>query len=143
MTGHGKGYVSNFADGFYNHFTGLYTFIYFDDIKSRAIRYSIEGRRGNLYMNASGYNITTRCSGLYPHPDTLVVSGKGYAEKHVKHGPDIEDNVNFILTVRVKESDSLEFKMEIRSDENPRLNHDSGLVQIKSEISNLRFGICC
>lgn len=142
LTGNGKGCVPNCCDEFYNHMAVLYAFVYCrDDVKNRTIRYSVGNDDVSLRMHALGYNVKMQCPDQCF--DKLVIYGKGYAEKHLQCNPDITDHVDFILTVCKKVPDNLEFKMEIKSDINPKLNHDSGFVQAKSAISNLRLVVSC
>ena len=141
LSGIGKGCVINPCDEFYNHIAALYAFIFSSDIKNRTIGYSVGSDVFNLHMRSTGYNVKIQ------HPiqctDKLVVYGKGYAEKHVKCKPDISGNVDFVLTVCKKAANNLEFRMEIKSETNPKLNHDSGFVLVKRDISNLCLIICC
>lgn len=72
-----------------------------------------------------------------------MIYGKGYAEQRGNEGPDLTGQPSFILTVRRKTSGGLEFRMEIKSETNPELNHDSGFVQVREMVSNLRMVACC
>ena len=141
LTGNGIGCIANRCDGFYNELSALYAFVYCHNDKNRAIRYSVGNDDANLHMYASGHDIEIQCPGYCS--DKLVIYGKGYAEKHKKGNPDIASRANFILTVCKKANDILEFRIEIISDTNPQLNHDSGFVQVKNANSNLSLIICC
>lgn len=141
LTGNGKGCVPNCCDAFYSHIAALYASVYCSDLKNRTIRYIVGNDETNLRMHASGYNVKIQCSGHCC--DKVVLYGKGYAEKHLQCCPKITGYADFILTVCKKVPDNLEFRMEIKSDKNPKLKHDSGFVQVKSTISNLHFVICC
>lgn len=141
LSGNGKGCVPNCCDAFNNCKAVLYAFVYSrDNVKNRTIRYTVGNDDISLRMHASKYNVKIQ------RPDQcankLVIYGKGSAEKHLQCNPDISSGVEFILTVCKKVPDNLEYRMEIKSKACPELNHDSGFVQVKSEISNLRF-FCC
>lgn len=92
-------------------------------------------------MYASGYNVKIQSPGQCA--DKLVIYGKGYAEQRGTDGSDLAGKASFILTVRRKTAGSLEFRMEIKSEMNPELNHDSGFIQVRDIVSNLRMVACC
>lgn len=141
LTGNGTGCVPNCCDEFFKGIAELYSFVYSSDAKCRTIRYSVKDSCSSLQLFASDYNVKMQCPGHCC--DNLVIFGKGYVKKHSNCSPDITVQANFILTVEHKTPDTLEFRMEIKSDFHPEFDHDSGFIQDKSEISDLRFIICC
>lgn len=141
LNGNAKGCITNCCDEFCGQMALLHAFVFFCDVKSRIIRYSVGHDDDNLHLYASGYNINIQC------PDQscgkVFVFGKGYSKKYTQCSPCIKDNVDFILTVCNKVNDNLEFRMEIKSHTNPRLNHDSGFVQVKKATLNQPLILCC
>lgn len=141
LTGNGIGCVTNCCDEFCGNVAELYAFVHSSDAKCRTIRYSVKNEDSCLQLVASDYHVKMQCPGHCS--DKLVIYGKGYVRKHSKCSPDIADQADFILTVHKKIPDVLEFRMEIKSDFEPNLNHDSWFVQVKSSISDLCLIICC
>lgn len=137
LTGTGKGCVSNVHDEFYGDTAVLYSFIYCCDLKNRTIRYSVGNNDQSLSFLATGQNIMIQCP---THcSDQVVVWGKGHVKKndgcHCNHsGP-----ANFTLSIAKKTNKKLMFKMEIHSDTNPTLNHNSGFIQTKTSGNNLHY----
>jgi len=141
LTGTGKGYVPNCCDELHHQLVTLYAFLYSSDLRNRTVRYSVGENGADLLLRAAGCSVKMQCPGCCS--DKLVIYGKGTAEKPSEEKPDCPVQVDFILTVGRKISDNLEFRMEIKSDKNPGFNHDSGFVQVRDAISNLRFEEYC
>lgn len=141
LIGTGKGCVPNCCDKFNNFMAKLYAVVYCRDIKNRTIHYCVGNDETNLRMCASGHQVKIHCPDQCT--EKLVIFGKGYAEKQGSCPPNTMGKANYILTVGHKIPGVLEFRMEINSDANPALNHDSGFVQVKCAISNLQIIDCC
>lgn len=137
----GKGCIYNCFDEFYNHMATLYSFLNSSDVKNRTIRYTVKTGSSALGMRATGYSIKVEC--LEHCYNKLIIYGNGYAKRLSKCNPDIAGNVSFILTVCKKAPYTLEYRIEIKSRANPKLNHDSGFVRVKHTISDLRLIIGC
>ncbi len=119
----------------------LYSFLNSIDAKNRTIRYTVKNGNASLGMYARGYSVNVECPGhCY---NKLIIYGNGYAKRLSKCNPDIAGNVSFILTVCKKVPYTLEYRMEIKSRTNPKLNHDSGFVRVKQTISDLKLNIFC
>lgn len=139
LVGNGKGCVSNCCDEFHFQTASLSAFLSCRDYKNRTLRYTVENKDTGLRLYTTGYNIKMKCP--CHCSDSLVIFGKGQVEKRLKHEPDITGSADFILTVRKKADDSLEFRMEIRSGSNADLNHDSGFIQVKRALSDKQLSI--
>jgi len=141
LIGNAKGCVSNCCDEFDNQPASLYAFLFCCDPKNRTIRYSVGNEDLKLQLYASGHDIKVKnpCCCC----DSLVIYGRGCVDRALKGKPNISGPANFILTVRNRAGDMLEFRMEIKSDAEPKFNHDSGFTQVKNVWSDLKFKICC
>ena len=135
LIGSGKGIISNKKDEFYNSVANLSAFVCCCYDENKTIRYSVEADNANLCMNASNFNVKIKCP---EHcTDKLVIYGNGYVSKNRC----FKGKANFILTVCSTAFDTIEFIMEIKSDTNPKLNHNSGIVCVKG--SNMKLNIFC
>lgn len=139
LTGKGKGCISNRCDPFYQQTAVLKAFVN-SDIKNRSIRYSIKKDDMDYVFYASAYDIEIKC----PCQDcsTVIVCGKGSIEKRSKCNP-ITAWAKFILTVCKEETGCVTFKMEIKSEASPELNHNSGIVKVENYDINLPLGMYC
>lgn len=137
LKGTGRGCVTNRSNEFCGNIAVLHAFIFSDDKNSRNLRYTVKSDEAELSLLASGCNIKVEC----PHHcyEELVIHGKGRVEKHSHCGPDISVNADFILSVWEKVQGILEFKMEIESECEPALRHNSGIVPVKESCSDIRL----
>jgi len=135
LTGKGRGCVENLCDEFNGQIAVLKAFVSCSDIKDRSIRYSV--KKGDICLDfyAADYNVKIEC--LCKHPDSIMLYGKGRVEK--KSGCDsvITDTAKFKLSVCNIKANHIELKMEIIVDTKPKLNHNSGTVQVKDHGSTL------
>ena len=141
LIGKGKGRVPNRCDAFCNHTAVLNAFVYCSNANSSTLSYSVGNEDTCLSMRASLANISIKCPAR--GADTLVIHGKGHAEKHVKHKSDTCGRVDFVLTAGKSDAHAVTFRMEIKSKEHPELNHDSGIITHKGIIPDIKLVICC
>lgn len=139
LTGKGKGCITNRCDEFYHQTAILKAFVTDSDIKNRSVRYSIEKKDVNYTFYASAYDTKIECP--CHEPDTVIVCGRGHIEKHSKCDKKITDSARFMLIVCEEEIGHVQFKMEIKSDINPELSHNSGTVKVENYDLNLPLGM--
>ena len=140
LVGCGKGPVSNRCDEYYNVMASLYAVIYCSDLKNRTVRYGVGCKEDNLCMSASGYRIQEQFADAGCRK--LVICGCGNAVRQIECEDKIAGQVTFILTVCNRAPGCLEFRMQIDSCKDRRLNHDSGIVRVVEAVSNLRLKNC-
>lgn len=140
LIGTGHGSVTDCSDEFFCQAAVVYAFVLCQDICNRTICYSVQNYTDNISMHAAGYNIKIECPSA--SLKKIIIYGKGQAEKCSQCNIDCEGAVKFMLVVREEEKGEIEFKMEMKSEENAGLNHNSGYVRIKNSDSDLRFETC-
>lgn len=140
LVGKGVGCVSNCCDEFYGQLAVIQAFLFSCDVKNRTLRYSVQNDDANLRMYATSYNINIECPSC--HNDKVMIFGKGHIEKKTNCDSEIVGMATFTLIVCDKNG-RLEFKMVIKSDSNPELNHDSGFVKVKNKESDLHLEFSC
>lgn len=135
LTGTAKGHVSNRCDAFCGQMAVLYVFLYCCDINNRTIRYSVGKEDCCLRFWATGFNVSvqwpTECSGQ------VIIYGKGRVKKE-SPCTDHFGTANFVLTIDTRTNGVCGFQMEIKSNSSPEFNHNSGFVETKATICNLR-----
>lgn len=140
LVGCGRGLVSNRCDEYYNVLATLYAVIHCSELEKRRVRYSVGNEGDNLCMTASGYRIQEQYSDS--ECKKLVICGCGNAVRHIENECNIASQVTFTLTVIKRGPDCPEFRMQINSCKDRRLNHDSGIVRVVGGVSNLRMTKC-
>lgn len=141
LTGRGSGCVANSRDPFCGQTAALYAFVFSCDRTNRTVCYTVGSDCARLKFRAGGRRIKISCPGTAGEP--LVLYGQGHAEKRARCKPDAAGTADFILTVRTRAGGGLEFRMELKSAQNPALNHDSGFVPVKCGDATLRAAVCC
>ncbi len=141
LTGKGKGCITNRCDEFYHQTAILKAFVPNSDIKSRSIRYAIEKDDVHYTFYAAAYDTKIECP--CHDPDTVIVCGRGYIEKHSKCNKKTTDSARFTLIVCEEETGQVQFKMEIKPETDSGLDHNSGIVKVENYDLNLPLGMYC
>lgn len=121
-----NGIILNSCDSFFKHSAALQIYIPHSDITSRSITYSTKADDINYCLRASAHNIKTEEQIFC---DRMTFYGTGYVNIKSKVHACTGEPVKFSVTVWSKTLETVEFRMEIRSETSPELNHDSGFVK--------------
>jgi len=139
LSGNGIGCITSRGDKFYGQTAKIYAYVTCYDVENRALRYTVKNDTEELELYSSGHSIKLQCP--CDCNDKIIIYGQGYIVKQLPRDSN-SCAVDFMLSVWNK-THFLEYKMEIQSKIDPKLNHDSGIVQVKFVNSDSRLKVCC
>jgi len=134
-----KGQITNKCDEFYNQTAVIQLFVFSCDKKNSSLQYTLQNCDYTISMRASEQNINTECPSCCN--DKTVIYGKGTIVS--SRCPHLRELIDFKLLIFKKSNGLLEFKMEIKSADNCKFNHDSGYVPFRNCGSELCIEQCC
>ena len=134
IIGEAVGCIPNPCDRFYGQMATVKLYAFNDDSINNSVCYYIGKKQESYRMDASGNRVIIK----YPHSSTIVLSGKGLIRTKAKC-KSVLFNCGFNLTIWLEPNQTSAFRMEIICPDQPKLNHDSGIIINKNNDDESRL----